>query len=104
MHADNNIIATIIVTSIFTGIVAMATINFSLAQVRLLIEGGSYSRMSFINFRRYLAVPSTTTVASTQDWFLMTVLQVTGFHPEGGGGDRGEASPPNFQTSPPPRF
>ena len=28
----------------------MATINFSLAGMRLLIEGGSYSRTAFINF------------------------------------------------------
>ena len=31
-------------------IVAVAIINFSLAGVRLLIEGGSYSWMAFINF------------------------------------------------------
>ena len=29
----------------------MATINLSLAGVWLLIEGGSYSRVAFINFR-----------------------------------------------------
>ena len=35
--------------TVFIGIVAMATINFSLALVQLLIEGGSYSRVAFIN-------------------------------------------------------
>ena len=39
--------------TIFIQIVAMATTNFSLAGVRLLIEGGSYSRVAFlINFER----------------------------------------------------
>ena len=36
--------------TVFIRIVATATINFSLAGVRLLIEGGSYSRAAFINF------------------------------------------------------
>ena len=36
--------------TIFIRIVAVATINFSLAWVRLLIEGSSYSRAAFINF------------------------------------------------------
>ena len=36
--------------TVFIRIVAAATINFSLAWVRLLIEGGSYSRAAFINF------------------------------------------------------
>ena len=36
--------------TVFIQIVAAATINFSLAWVRLLIEGGSYSRAAFINF------------------------------------------------------
>ena len=39
------------VTTVFIRIVAAATINFSLAWVQLLIEGGSYSRAAFINFR-----------------------------------------------------
>ena len=34
-------------------IVAAATINFSLAGVRLLIEGGSYSRTAFIILEGY---------------------------------------------------
>ena len=38
------------VLTVFIRIVATATINFSLAGVRLLIEGGSYSRAAFINF------------------------------------------------------
>ena len=38
------------VYTVFIRIVAMATINFSPAWVRLLIEGGSYSRAAFINF------------------------------------------------------
>ena len=36
--------------TVFIRIVAAATINFSLAGVRLLIEGGSYSRTDFIYF------------------------------------------------------
>ena len=35
--------------TVFIRILAAATINFSLAGVRLLIEGGSYSRTIFIN-------------------------------------------------------
>ena len=38
---------TVTVTT-FIQIVAVATINFSLAGVQLLIEGGSYSRAAFI--------------------------------------------------------
>ena len=41
----------------------MATINFSLAWVWLLIEGGSYSRAAFIYFRPILDVQSTKIVA-----------------------------------------
>ena len=33
---------------------AVATINFSFAGVRLLIEGGSYSRVAFINLKQCL--------------------------------------------------
>ena len=36
--------------TVFIRIVAEATINFSLAQVQLLIKGGSYSRKAFIYF------------------------------------------------------
>ena len=36
--------------AVFIQIVAAAIINFSFAWVRLLIEGGSYSRATFINF------------------------------------------------------
>ena len=36
--------------TIFTRIVAAATINFSLVPVRLLIEGGSYSRAALTTF------------------------------------------------------
>ena len=39
-----------ILYTVFIRIVAAATINFSLAGVRLLIEGGSYSRAAFIYF------------------------------------------------------
>ena len=40
------------VITVFTciRILAAATINFSLAWVQLLTEGGSYSRAAFINF------------------------------------------------------
>ena len=44
--------------TIFIRIVAVATINFSLAGVRLLIEGSSYSRTSLIILERYLPLPS----------------------------------------------
>ena len=40
----------LIIATVFIRIVAAATINFSLAGVRLLIEGGSYSRTAFIYF------------------------------------------------------
>ena len=40
---------TVLVTgTVFTRILAAATINFSRARVRLLIEGGSYSRAALI--------------------------------------------------------
>ena len=39
-----------VLNTVFIRIVAGATINFSLTGVRLLIEGGSYSRMAFIYF------------------------------------------------------
>ena len=42
--------------TVFIQIVTVATINFSLAWVRLLIEGGSYSRAAFINFGSILDV------------------------------------------------
>ena len=38
-------------TTVFIRTVAAATIKFNLAWVPLLIEGGSYSRAVFINFR-----------------------------------------------------
>ena len=41
--------------TVFIRIVAAATINFGLAGVRLLIEGGSYSRAAFIYLEGYLA-------------------------------------------------
>ena len=45
--------------TIFTRIVAAATINFSLVPVRLLIEGGSYSRAALIRGRLLLLSTST---------------------------------------------
>ena len=48
--------------TVFVRIVAAATINFNLARVRLLIEGGSYSRAAVINFGGYCVVPSVKTV------------------------------------------
>ena len=42
----------------FIQIVAAATINFSLAGVRLLIDGGSYSSMALIILEQYLPLPS----------------------------------------------
>ena len=44
-----NVISNIFhVITVFTRILAAATINFSCARVRLLIEGGSYSRAALI--------------------------------------------------------
>ena len=40
----------ILCNTVFVRIVAAAAINFSLACVRLLIEGDSYARAAFINF------------------------------------------------------
>ena len=45
--------------TIFIRIVAAATINFSLAGVRLLIEGGSNSRAALIDLERHLLVTLT---------------------------------------------
>ena len=42
-------------TTVFIRIVATATINFALPFVRLLIEGGSYSRAATITARQYRA-------------------------------------------------
>ena len=42
--------------TVFIQILATATINFSLAGVWLLIEGGSYLRAAFINLERHLLV------------------------------------------------
>ena len=42
--------ASIHVYTVFNRIETAATINFSTVQVRLLIEGGSYSRAGIINF------------------------------------------------------
>ena len=39
-------------TTVFIRIVAVATINFAPSSVRLLIEGGSYSRVATIYFAR----------------------------------------------------
>ena len=65
----------LIVYTIFIGIVAVATINFSLAWVRPLIEGGSYSREAFINLG--LMLGSVVHVNhSTEDWFTKIALQV----------------------------
>ena len=44
------IIQCMYIITVFIRIVAAATINFSLTGVRLLIEGGSYSRKAFIYF------------------------------------------------------
>ena len=38
------------INTVFTRIVATATINFTCSSVWLLIEGGSYSRAATINF------------------------------------------------------
>ena len=53
----------------------MATINFSLAGMRLLIEGGSHSRTAFINFG---VIPPGAIYKSgnTKDWFMRTALQL----------------------------
>ena len=48
-------VATIAWCTVFIRIVAAATINFALSFVRLLIEGGSYSRAATITARQYRA-------------------------------------------------
>ena len=53
----------------------MATINFSLAWVRLLIEGGSYSRAAFINFGPILDGVIHKN-SSAEDLFMRTTLRV----------------------------
>ena len=60
--------------TVFNRIVAVATVNFSLAGVWLLIEGGSYSRAAFINFG---AIPlgAIHENSSLKDWFMRTALQ-----------------------------
>ena len=61
--------------TVFIRIVAAATINFSLAWVRLLIEGGSYSRAAFINFGPILDDVIHKN-CSTEGWFSKTALRV----------------------------
>ena len=56
--------------TVFIRIVAVATINFSLAGVWLLIEGGSYSRATaFIDFT---LIPRSAVYRNntTKDWFM----------------------------------
>ena len=64
-----------IIYTLFIRIVAAATINFSRAWVRLLIEGGSYLRAAFINFG---PIPHSVIRknCSTEDWFMKTSLRV----------------------------
>ena len=45
--------------TVFIRILAVATITFNLAGVRLLIEGASYSKAAFINLERHLLVTLT---------------------------------------------
>ena len=51
----------------------MANINFSLAWVQLLIEGGSYSRVAFINCGPILDSVTHKNLC-TEDWFVKTSL------------------------------
>ena len=44
----------IYIYTVFTRILAAATINFSRARVRLLIEGGSYSRAALIKITAHV--------------------------------------------------
>ena len=62
--------------TIFIRMVATATINFSLAWVQLLSEGGSYWRVVFINFGLILDGVIHKN-CSTEDWFTKTALRVT---------------------------
>ena len=66
--------------TVFIRIVAVATINFSLAWVRLLIEGGSYSRVAFIYFRPILD-GIVHEDYSTEDWFAKTALEEIDIRP-----------------------
>ena len=61
----------LITCTVFIRIVAAATINFSLAGVRLLIEGGSYSRVAFIYFG---GIPCTDPVVSCCDRLVFSGL------------------------------
>ena len=65
----------ILLYTVFIRIVATATINFSLAWVRLLIQGSSYSRVAFINLG-----PIRDSVIhqnrSRVDWFTKTALRI----------------------------
>ena len=65
----------LITITVFIRIVAAATINFSLDWVRLLIEGGSYSRAAFINFGPMLSGVVHKN-RSTEDWLKKTSLWV----------------------------
>ena len=60
--------------TVFIRIVAAVTFNFSLAGVRLLIEGGSYSRTALIILERYLPLPS---VHKNSNYFFRTALWIT---------------------------
>ena len=60
--------------TVFIRIVAAATINFSLAWVRLLTKGGIYSRAAFTYLR---PVPHSVLHKNcTEDWFMKTLLRV----------------------------
>ena len=62
------------VCTVFNRIETAATINFSAVQVRLLIEGGSYSRAATINFIpdfRLCVITSTTNIM----YYIMAKVQ-----------------------------
>ena len=61
--------------TVFIGIVATATINFSLTWVQLLIKGSSYSRAAFVNFGPMLSGVVHKN-RSTEDRFMKIALQV----------------------------
>ena len=65
------------ICTVFIRIVAAATINFSLAWVRLLIKGGSYSRAVLLILDQYLTVnPQKIVRCSKDDCFMKTAIQI----------------------------
>ena len=61
--------------TVYIWIVVVATVNFSLAGVRLLIEGSSYSRVAFINLRA-ISPSAIHKKNNAKDRIMRTALQI----------------------------